>query len=177
MHRSPDEIDGQIEGQINGQTESQIEGSPADLRIRAAIKASGDILYDWNLTTDELTLLGTADSLFGEGEAASPTTGEDLNARISPEDVPVRMRALSEHISGRGPFDCEYRVTSGNGEPQWIHDRGAVEVSADGKPERLIGVLRLVTQRKQHEARLEYQANFDELTGHIRWCQQHLNKK
>ncbi len=159
MRRSPDQVEGQIE--------SQLQGAPELSRIRAAIEASGDILYDWNLSTDELSFLGTTARLFGEDGTALPAKGEDLNARISPEDVPVRMRALSEHISGRGPFDCEYRVSTGNGEPQWIHDRGAVEVSEGGKPERLIGVLRLITQRKQHEARLEYQANFDELTGHF----------
>jgi diguanylate cyclase (GGDEF)-like protein len=159
VRRSPDQEEGQIEGQI--------EGSLELLRFQAAIEASGDVLYDWNLTTDELTLLGATAPLFGRGTASLPDRGEDLNARISPEDVPVRMRALSEHISGRGPFDCEYRVCAGNGEPQWIHDRGAVEISPSGRPERLIGVLRLITQRKQHEAQLEYQANFDELTGHF----------
>ena len=145
----------------------QIEGSSDLVRIRAAIEASGDILYDWNLATDKLTLLGATAPVFGQDATALPASGEDLNARINPEDMPVRMRALSEHIAGHGPFDCEYRLSAGNGEPQWIHDRGAVEVSATGAPERLIGVLRLVTQRKQHEAQLEYQANFDELTGHF----------
>nr|NIS41342.1 PAS domain-containing protein [Desulfuromonadales bacterium] len=74
-----------------------------------------------------------------EDASALPAKGEDLNARISPEDVPLRMRALSQHIAGHGPFDCEYRLSAGNGEAQWIHDRGAVEVSSGGKPERLIG--------------------------------------
>ncbi len=145
----------------------QKEGSPELVRIRAAIEASGDILYEWNLATDKLTLLGATAPVFGQDATALPAKGEDLNNRINPEDMPARMRALSEHFAGHGPFDCEYRLCARDGEPQWIHDRGAVEVSDTGAPERLIGVLRLVTQRKQHEAQLEYRANFDELTGHF----------
>ena len=143
------------------------EGYSELVRIRAAIEASGDILYDWDLATDKLVLLGATAAVFGQDVADLPTSGEGLNAQINPEDMPVRMRALSEHIAGHGPYDCEYRLHGGDGEPQWIHDRGAVEVSATGAPQRLVGVLRLVTQRKQLEAQLEYQANFDELTGHF----------
>lgn len=137
------------------------------VRIRAAIEASGDILYDWDLATDKLLLLGATAAIFGQDAAALPADGEALNARINPEDMPSRMRALSEHIAGHGAYDCEYRLHGSDGEPQWIHDRGAVEISATGAPQRLVGILRLVTQRKQHEAQLEYQANFDELTGHF----------
>ena len=137
------------------------------VRFRAAIEASGDILYEWDLATDELRLLGATAGLFGRDGAQVPATGEALNERIDPEDMPARMRALSEHIAGRGHYDCEYRLHGDDHEPQWIHDRGAVEVSATGAPQRLIGVLRLITQRKQHEAQLEYQASFDELTGHF----------
>jgi len=143
------------------------EGYSELVRIRAAIEASGDILYDWDLATDKLVLLGATDPVFGPDATGLPARGEDLNARINPEDMPVRMRTLSEHIAGHGPYDCEYRLRGGNGEPQWIHDRGAVEISATGAPQRLVGVFRLITQRKQHEAQLEYQANFDELTGHF----------
>lgn len=143
------------------------EGQSELVRIRAAIEASGDILYDWDLATDRLLLLGATDAVFGRDAAELPAYGEALNARINPEDMPVRMRALSQHIAGQGPYDCEYRLHCNGGEAQWIHDRGAVETSATGAPQRLVGVLRLVTQRKQHEAQLEYQANFDELTGHF----------
>ena len=49
----------------------------------------------------------------------------------------------------------------------WVHDCGTVERGADGAARAYRGVLRNVTRRKQREARLEYLANFDELTGHF----------
>jgi len=156
------------------------DGLAQSHRIRAAVEASGDLIYSWDLATDRLEWLGAVDSFFGAGEpscpvgatsdAASPdevpTCGDRFSGRINPEDLPLRMKALSGHFAGAGPYDCEYRVRSGTGEFQWVHDRGSVEFSTNGTPIRLLGTLRLVTQRKRHQARLEHLANYDELTGH-----------
>lgn len=143
------------------------EGFTELARLRAAVEASGDILYDWDLATDVLILSGSVAALFGPAAGNRPTSGEAFSSRVNPGDMPARMRALSEHISGLARYDCEYRVRGADGELQWVHDRGAVRLSSTGAPQQFVGVLRLVTQRKQHEAKLEYQANFDELTGHF----------
>jgi diguanylate cyclase (GGDEF)-like protein len=136
-------------------------------RLRAAIAASGDIAYDWDLATDRLDWLGRAADIFGAGPLVVPQSGDRYSGHINPEDLPVRMHALSEHFAGAGVYDCEYRVRGGDGEFQWVHDRGAVQLSASGTPMRMSGTLRLITERKQEEAQLERQANYDELTGHF----------
>ena len=136
-------------------------------RLKAAIEASGDVIYDWDLATDYIVWSGPAPRLFDQDLAALPCSADEFNARINPEDHPRRLRALSEHLSCGAVYDCEYRVRDVSGDFQWVHDRGAVELSASGTPTRIVGMLRTVTQRKEHEARLEYLANFDELTGHF----------
>lgn len=146
------------------------QGSVTDLsrfvRLRAAIEAAGDLAYDWELATDRIEWIGRVDALFGPGQADSPESGDRLNGRINPEDLPTRMHALSEHFAGECTYDCEYRVRNANGEFHWVHDRGAVQISGEGTPQRMVGTLRLVTERKRHEAQLEQLANYDELTGH-----------
>ncbi len=136
-------------------------------RLRAAVEASGDVIYDWDLATGSIRWSGAAVVLFDLSGTTLPQNADDFHARINAEDLPRRMRALTEHLSVDAIYDCEYRVRDDSGEFQWVHDRGAVELSASGTPTRLIGMLRLVTQRKEHEARLEHLANFDELTGHF----------
>jgi diguanylate cyclase (GGDEF)-like protein len=135
-------------------------------RLQAAIEASGDVLYDWDLATDELNWSGASSGLFGGLSAHMPVTGEVLNGRINPEDLPQRLLSLKEHFAGMRGYDCEYRIRGEGGQFHWVHDRGAVEVSSTGTPARMLGVMRLVTHRKQHEAKLEYLASFDDLTGH-----------
>jgi len=137
------------------------------LRLRGAIEASGDIVYEWDLATDGLKWTGLVAALFGGGLEILPPTGDGLNGLINPEDLPQRLTALSEHFGGNGGYDCEYRIRGADGMFQWVHDRGALLHSSTGNPARMLGVLRLVTQRKQREAKLEYLANFDDLTGHF----------
>ncbi len=137
------------------------------LQLRGAIQASGDVVYDWDLANDELRWLGAADRLFGADGSDLPLTGDALLKRINPEDMPCRAAALANHLAGEGEYDCEYRIRDADGTFHWVHDRGAGSHTVTGSPARMVGVLRLVTQRKQHEAKLEYLANFDDLTGHF----------
>ena len=132
----------------------------------AAMDASGDVAYEWDLATDRVSWCGPAARLFQCEAAALPDRVEAFHSRINPEDLPLRLRTLSEHFAGGSDFDCEYRIRTETGDFQWVHDRGAVQRAHCGQPDRLIGLLRLVTQRKQYEARLEFLANFDDLTGH-----------
>ena len=136
-------------------------------RLKTALLASGDLAYEWDLASDALDWQGEAEAFFGLTVADLPTSGESFHARVNPEDMPARMRQLSEHFSGDGTFDCEYRVRSEDGEFRWIHDRGTVMLSSSGTPSRLVGLMRLITSRKQHEAKLEFLASYDDLTGHF----------
>ncbi|MEM7172119.1 MAG: EAL domain-containing protein [Pseudomonadota bacterium] len=149
-------------------------------RMRAAVEASGDIAYEWDLASDHITWFGNPSQVIGIESGNMPTTGEQLHGLINPEDLAGRLRSLSDHfatgaaVMGQSGsqsvpaplYDCEYRIRSSDGLFQWFHDRGRAQLSAGGAPESLIGVMRLVTSHKNKEARLEYLANFDDLTGH-----------
>ncbi len=138
-----------------------------ETRLTQALVAAGDLAYDWDLATDRIWWAGNPRTLFGCGEAGLPDSGDSLSRLVNPEDLPARMQSLSRHFTGISDFDCEYRIKTTDGELQWVHDRGAVSLSPAGSPERMTGLLRIVTRRKHHEARLEYLASFDELTGHF----------
>ena len=145
--------------------ESKTAGNAVDW-VRAAIGASGDILYRWDILSDHLTWAGEIEEVLGEGEQAI-ASGHGFNNRIHPEDLPRRLKALSDHFSQGDTYDCEYRIRNAQGVVIWVHDRGRVELDANGMPRAMSGVMRIITQRKQNEARLERIANYDELTGHF----------
>ncbi|WP_374369927.1 putative bifunctional diguanylate cyclase/phosphodiesterase [Dongia sp.] len=134
--------------------------------VRAAIGASGDILYRWDILSDRLSWAGEVEDVLGEGEQAI-ASGHGFNNRIHPEDLPRRLKALSDHFSQGDTYDCEYRIRNAQGVVIWVHDRGRVEIDGNGMPRAMAGAMRIITQRKQNEARLERIANYDELTGHF----------
>jgi diguanylate cyclase (GGDEF)-like protein len=135
-------------------------------RLRAALSAAGDLAYEWDLATDRLDWLGEVRDVLGLGEDHRIASGDQFNDRVSPEDLPGRLQALADHCAAGDRFDCEYRLRSANGDFRWIHDRGRAVLDGDGQPVRVFGVLRVATNRKLSEARLEYRANYDEITGH-----------
>ena len=137
-------------------------------RLQAALRASGDVAYDWDLASDSITWHGSTERLFGSASpGALPRSGEAFAAAIHVEDLPQRARCLNDHLALGGLYDCEYRVISADESFHWVHDRGALIAGPGGDTHRVVGTLRLVTTRKETEARLEYLANFDELTGHF----------
>jgi diguanylate cyclase (GGDEF)-like protein len=135
--------------------------------VTAALMAAGDAVYRWDLVADTMTWAGSLGREFGVPPQVLFASGESFHGRINPEDLAGRLRALSDHYVTRQPFDCEYRMRRPDGEFSWVHDRGAAEFAPTGEPVALTGTLRVIDRRKQHEARLEHLATFDELTGHF----------
>jgi diguanylate cyclase (GGDEF)-like protein len=131
-----------------------------------AVAAAGDIAYDWDLVTDTIIWSGRLKALFPD--AAPPPTGSEFRGLVVAEDQAIRAKRLQAHIDGRGQteFECEFRLRGGDGRFIWVDDRGSAQYHDDGRPSRLLGTLRIVTARKEREARLEYLASFDDLTGH-----------
>jgi diguanylate cyclase (GGDEF)-like protein len=134
--------------------------------VARAVRAAGDLAYRWDILTDSLQWAGSLPDLLGDTSEII-TSGHGFNNRMHPEDLPVRLKALSEHFAGQAGYDCEFRLRNGQGNVVWVHDRGCAEFNAMGTPVALSGALRVVTTRKQTEARLERIANYDELTGHF----------
>src|SRR5207244_2342739 len=63
-------------------------------------------------------------------------------------------------------FDFEFQATSAL-ETAWFEVRGMAVPGTRGVSERIVGVVRLVTERKRDAQRLTYLATRDELTGHL----------
>lgn len=133
-------------------------------RVQAAVAASGDIAYEWEMATDRLTWSGNAGVLkrFAGG---SVSTGAEFVRRILPEDMLNRRRLLEAHFRLGALFDCEYRISDGVGNVIWVHERGSARRDPQGRAIGIVGTLRIVTQRKRREARLRYEAHHDRLTG------------
>jgi len=131
-----------------------------------ALDAAGDAAYAWDLAADTIAWHGRADNVFG-GRADFPDSGQIFQSRVYAEDLPQRLKALSAHFVDRIAYDLDYRIRGDGGALIWVHDRGRATFAEDGKPLRLVGTLRAITTRKEKEARLEYLANYDPLTGHF----------
>ena len=84
---------------------------------------------------------------------------ESLAAGIHPEDLAVRQTALDEASkpTGNGEYNVEYRVINArDGVERWAAALGQMQFK-DGRPVRLIGVIRDITEHKMLEKTLQAQ--------------------
>lgn len=137
--------------------------------IADGLMAAGDVVYAWNLETDELLLTGPVDDLGLRvgADGILRFSGEAWHERVNSEDQGERLRALNALLESRAAFECEYRVRGANGGHVWVHDKGRADFTDEGALRALNGIIRVVDRRKNREHMLERRANYDELTGHL----------
>ena len=143
-------------------------------RRRAALEASGDVFYEWDLASDRLALAGRAAQLFPADQAALPVKGADLDAWIHPEDLPRRLAALAQHLDEGRTYDCQYRLCGGDAGFRWVHDCGAAFAGPSGRAIRLAGSLRLVSEGVARATELAQQGLYDPVTGDVQRQPLHL---
>jgi diguanylate cyclase (GGDEF)-like protein len=132
----------------------------------ASLEAAGDVAYSWDLDGDRLDWSGRFPDAWNEF-AAELETGRHFAGRIHPDDLVHRQLMLAGHFDRNAIFDCEYRVRGAGGIFIWVHERGRAQRDGAGRPQKMLGVIRAIGERKARQSRLEQLANYDELTGHF----------
>jgi diguanylate cyclase (GGDEF)-like protein len=136
-------------------------------RLRIALSASGDLVYDWSPSSGRIQWSGEPAPLFGVAGAELFHHASLYHAMLDEDGARARRLLIDAPPSDREPFCLEYRLKRTNEEPVWLEDRGACFIGPDGRTERVIGSVRDVTPRKAHEAKLAHAAHYDEMTGHL----------
>ncbi len=125
-------------------------------RLRLAMEAANDGLWDWDMMTDDVYCNPRFFSMLGyeEKEFLPGIGGWDMP--IHPDDRAATQEALSEYLAGTtDSFEAEFRMYHKSGEPIWILSRGkVVTVDETGKPVRMVGTHTDITDRKEAEEAL-----------------------
>ncbi len=122
-------------------------------RLRYALEAASDGLWDWDLKTDGVVFSARVSEIFEEkasGDDVSSTHVKMWKSRIHPDDDDKRQRLLQLHLEGQTPaFESEYRIRTELGVWKWVIVRGRVtERNSLGKPVRMIGTITDISERK-----------------------------
>jgi two-component system cell cycle sensor histidine kinase/response regulator CckA len=93
--------------------------------------------------------------IFGIDPATLTGTADDFVARAHPEDLAKVYAARDEAFASGESMRIDHRIVRPDGAVRWVHERADVVRDAQGRPERLIGVVQDITERKQAEEALQ----------------------
>ena len=120
-------------------------------RLLDVIEAGGVGYWEISLKDHAISLSYRARQLL-ELPPGQTTYAFDNPPWLRPENVSERSDALKTAISGEAPYDVEFRM--GDGE-RWVQAYGSLVRSRSGRPIKLAGVIRDVTDRRRAYAELE----------------------
>jgi diguanylate cyclase (GGDEF)-like protein/PAS domain S-box-containing protein len=135
-------------------------------RFDAAVRATNDVIWDWNLQTGELWWNENLAGVFGYQQEEVERGVKFRDDGIHPADrerVKAGIRRTIE--SGEESWSDEYRFRRKDGSYALVYDRGHLMRDSSRKAVRMIGAMADVTSRKEAEERLSYLAQFDILTS------------
>ncbi len=124
-------------------------------RFRLVAEVTNDVLWDWDLITDDHWWSPNARERFGYDPAKEPSI-EAWRSRLHPEDRARVLRHLHDSVtSGERVYFDEYRFLLADGTYGVFCDKGQIISDAEGKPVRMIGAMIDVTGAKRTYAELE----------------------
>ncbi|MBK7632031.1 MAG: PAS domain S-box protein [Ignavibacteriales bacterium] len=111
--------------------------------------------WEWNILTGEVSWSETIEPMFGFGKGEFKGTYEAYLKCIHPEDVGFMVEHLNAAIYRSEEYsNLEMRIIWPNGTIKWMLANGSVFRDIDGKPNRMIGIVQDITERKIAEEKL-----------------------
>jgi len=127
-------------------------------RFDMAVRATNDVIWDWDLVTDEIWWNENFEKVFGH--LAKRWIARSILVRgIHPDDQGRVIAGVHRVIGAGGEYwSDEYRFRRHDGSFVHVLDRGQVILDGAGRAVRMIGAMADISSRKQAEERIHNQA-------------------
>ena len=145
---------------ITDRKQKELESIEWANRYDAAVRASGQLVFDWDTVSDAIIYRGDTGQLLGIAPSAMGARLADLHALMHPEDRPGFDEAIEEALLTRNPFYHEFRAVRPYSTEIIIETQGCFFLNRKGQLNRAVGFLRDVTKERE-SARIRQLANED----------------
>lgn len=136
-------------------------------RFDLVTKASHDVIWDWDIVTDDVWWNGSLTEIYGYHPDDIETDSRSWLNRIHPDEVETVFENIQEVLeSSDSTWELEYRFRYQSGEYATVIDRGYVLRDEHGQALRMIGSMLDVTERRIVDEKLR-QAQKLEAVGHL----------
>ena len=140
-------------------------------RLNIVLKATSDVIYDWQMATNGLTWNNILSKTFG-------LAGSDVDTHykwwqhVHPDDQERVMENFNSHINNRkSKIMHEYRFRTADGSYKFVLDRSYVIYNRNNEPIRMIGAVQDFTEKVNYVRKIEAQ---NKKLSDITWTQCHI---
>ncbi len=124
-------------------------------RYEALIQASGQIIYDWNPYTNDVTYGGNLEQILGYSPEEMLGGLNEWLELIHPEDRNPFKQENNRVLSTKKPFHLSYRLCRQDGTYITVEDKGYFFLDSAGNVAQMAGFIIDITERKRAEEERE----------------------
>lgn len=142
----------------------------SNLRFELATSATRDVVWDWDLNTNNLYRGGSFVKVFGDLPAFG--NNEDWLENIHTEDKEICQLEMKRCIESKTTKELylEYRFKRADNTYAWVTDQATILRDKEGKAYRIIGAMKDMTETKQFMEAIQRQ---NKRLKTISWIQSH----
>lgn len=128
----------------------------AEQRYALAAKATGEIIWDRELDSNEVKRKVPENSAFYDGNQNAANQHDWWESRVHPEDAGLVQQAIQTMLrTGREYWSAEYRFRRPDDTYGHIFDQGFLVSPQIGEQRRMVGAMQDFSERKAAEAQVE----------------------
>jgi len=158
-----------LEGANSGQAEAKAGAGVDTVAVLAAVE---EVAFQWDLSSDVMDWQPNASVVLGITDLARIASGTGFQLLVASEHAATRFHGIwdqGKEDPGEGvAYQSQYRFQpQGRRRPAqlWLEERGRWFAGPNGKPQRVLGVIRAIDRQRQEIDRLRRLSEHDELTG------------
>ena len=148
---------------VRRRVEEALRGTEANLREAQRLAHLGS--WEWNLASGERLWSDEIYRILGAERRVTDAQQDIFSSAVHEDDRDAVQGTLGRAMRGETPAGIDHRIVRGDGAERFVHSQIEVVFDKHGRPGRMLATLHDITDRKQLEERLVYQAFHDPLTG------------
>jgi PAS domain S-box-containing protein len=127
----------------------------AEQRLQSALAAAKMAAWEWDSASDAIVASETARDVFGLLPGEKISSGAFVLTLVNPDDREKYRKAREAAIKNGDGYRIEFRIIRPiDGKVAWLEDRSQVSQEPGARKKRLVGLVTVVTARKEAEVAL-----------------------
>lgn len=140
---------------LNKELEQRVERRTAELTKSESMLADAQALshmgsWEWDIARDTVSWSAELYRIYGL-DPSQPITLARYLERVHPDDQAPMREVIEEAMANRAPFEHWHRIIRPDGAVRTLHARGQLMADAQGRPVRMFGTGRDVTEERERE--------------------------